>query len=150
MEIMELGLVCLIGAAGYGGLELLWRGYTHWTMLVLGGLCFLLIYAIATRLRRLSPMRKWTLCAAGITLMEFCTGCAVNLRLGWNVWDYGGVPGNLLGQICPRYALLWFLLSVPCCGLSRFLRRVMMLRVGKTIRKPLPFRFAAAFRRRGV
>ena len=126
MRMLELGCVYLIGAAGYGSLELIWRGYTHWTMLVLGGVCYLLIYFVATRLGRVSPLRKWTLCAAGITLLEFLSGCALNLGLGWDVWDYGGIPGNLLGQICPRYALLWFLLSIPCCVLSRLMRRVFL------------------------
>ena len=26
----------------------------------------------------------------------------VNLAFGWNVWNYSGLPGNLLGQICPQ------------------------------------------------
>ena len=39
-----LGLF-LLGAAGYSLLEVLWRGYTHWTMGVTGGL-FLAILLI--------------------------------------------------------------------------------------------------------
>ena len=31
-----------IGSAGYGLVETLWRGHTHWTMLVAGGVCFLI------------------------------------------------------------------------------------------------------------
>ena len=30
-----------IGAMGYGLIEILWRGYTHWSMLTAGGICFM-------------------------------------------------------------------------------------------------------------
>lgn len=121
METLEFLFVYLLGALGYGGVEMLWRGRTHWTMLLLGGLCFLCIYLIATRLA-LPLWKKWLLCAAIITVLEFFCGCLVNLRLGWDVWDYSSVPGNLLGQICPLYTVYWFLLSVPCTGLSYAVR----------------------------
>ena len=28
--------------------------------------------------------------------------------LGLGVWDYSNQPGNVLGQICPAFGLLWF------------------------------------------
>ena len=31
----------VIGSIIYMSLEILWRGYTHWTMGVLGGICFI-------------------------------------------------------------------------------------------------------------
>ena len=122
MILLETLLIFLTGAFGYGGLELLWRGYTHWTMLVLGGVCFLLLYLIDTRMKE--PIwKRWLLSACVITTLEFLCGCIVNLRLGWNVWDYSDVPGNLLGQICPEFFLLWLLLSVPCSALALALRK---------------------------
>ena len=35
----------LFGAGGllYVFVEMLWRGYSHWTMFIVGGLCFVLI-----------------------------------------------------------------------------------------------------------
>ena len=122
MTKWEVLFVYLLGGFGYGGVELLWRGHTHWTMLLLGGVCFLAIYAITVR--QPGPLwKRCLLCAGTVTALEFCTGCLVNLWLGWGVWDYGGVPGNLLGQVCPLYAALWYLLSLPCAGLARVLRR---------------------------
>ena len=122
MTLWEITFVYLLGAFGYGGVELLWRGHTHWTMLLLGGACFLAIYAIT--IRRPGPLwGKCLLCAGTVTALEFCTGCFVNLYLGWDVWDYGGIPGNLLGQVCPLYAALWYLLSLPSAALARALRR---------------------------
>ena len=119
---MELLFVYALGAVGYGGIESAWRGHTHWTMLLLGGVCFVLIYAVTA----LCPRQLWVrclLCAAAITGLEFLWGCVLNLGLGWEVWDYKDYPGNLLGQVCPLYTALWYLLSLPCSALSLAIRR---------------------------
>jgi len=122
MAFLEFGFVYVLGALGYGAIELCWRGHTHWTMLLLGGLCFALMYAVDTR-TRFRLWQKWLLCAALVTTLEFLSGCLLNLVLGWAVWDYSAAPGNLLGQVCPAYALAWLGLSVPCSGLCLALRR---------------------------
>ena len=123
---MEFGFVYILGALGYGALELLWRGHTHWTMLLLGGACFALMHLIVTRMRG-HLWEKWLLCAASVTLLEFLAGCLLNRVLGWGVWDYSDAPGNLLGQVCPAYALAWLGLSIPCSGVSLALRRWLFL-----------------------
>ena len=117
---MEYLLIYTIGGLIYGALELAWRGWTHWTMLLCGGLCFLLMYQISAL--GLPLVRKCVLCAAAITTVEFLTGCLVNLRLGWGVWDYSAMPFNLLGQICPQFLLIWLGLSLPGLWLCRVLR----------------------------
>jgi uncharacterized membrane protein len=92
-------------------IELLWRQHTHWTMFLAGGVCFLTLYILNTK-----KLKLWMKCAAGagvITAVEFLAGCLVNLTLGWGVWDYSRVPGNLLGQVCPLYSLLWAALCLP-------------------------------------
>lgn len=122
---MEYILIYLSGAALYGLLELFWRGWTHWTMLLCGGACFLLMYLIQPF--PLPLWRKCVLSASAITTVEFYTGCIVNLALGWQVWDYSCLPWNLLGQICPQFLLLWLALSPPglwlCSRLRRLIRR---------------------------
>ena len=122
MIVLESLTAFVLGGAAYGALEILWRGRTHWTMLLAGGLCFALMYQIASR-SRASRWRQYAMCAAVITAVELVTGSVVNVALGWDVWDYSGVPGNLCGQICPLYSLFWLLLSVPGCGFARLLRR---------------------------
>lgn len=117
---MEFVLVYIIGGMLYGLTELLWRGWTHWTMLICGGLCFTLMYLIS--MSGMELIKKWILSAAAITTVEFFTGCLVNLHLGWQVWDYSNLPYNLLGQICPQFLLLWLALSVPGVALCTALR----------------------------
>lgn len=117
----ETVFICLIGGVLYGLIELLWRGYTHWTMVICGGICFMLMYLIDLVCRK--KLRKLILCAAAVTTTEFLTGCVVNIILDWQVWDYSNRPGNILGQICPLFTLFWFLLSIPGCALCSRLRK---------------------------
>lgn len=115
---MEYCAVYLLGALGYGGLELLFRGYTHWSMLLTGGLCLLLLYLIAVRSNWSLP-KQWISGAVIFTTLEFLVGIIVNLQLGWQVWDYSDQPLNLLGQICPLFSLIWLILCIPAAALCR-------------------------------
>lgn len=105
------------GALGYGLLEVAWRGHTHWSMLLLGGLCLVLLYHLAQR--ALPLLVQCALGAACITLLELATGLVCNRLLGLAVWDYSREWGNFYGQICPKYTLLWFLLCLPIFALFR-------------------------------
>ena len=112
-----------IGGMLYIGIELMWRGYSHWTMFVLGGICFVLL----GRINELIPwdMPLWMQVFIGtaiITGLEFITGCIVNLWIGWNVWDYSTAPFNILGQICLPYILLWAPVSLAGIILDDYLR----------------------------
>ncbi len=122
MAIIEFIFLFIFGALGYGAIEMLWRGHTHWSMLLLGGICLYLIYMIATRMND-ALWKKLIMSSAVISALEFAVGCIVNIRLGWEVWDYSDMPLNLLGQICPTFSLMWLLLSLPCIWLSRGLHR---------------------------
>ena len=102
-----------VGGVIYVALELAWRGRSHWTMFILGGVCF----AALGLINEVFPwdMPLWWQIVIGaclITALEFMTGCVVNLWLGWTVWDYSSLPGNILGQICPQYCLLWLPVSL--------------------------------------
>lgn len=120
---MELLTVYLLGAALYGGIEILWRGFTHWTMLILGGLCFSLMYLLSAA--SLPFAVKLLLSALCITVLEFGVGYLVNIILGWQVWDYSSRPLNILGQVCPLYTLFWGILSIPGLSLCGWLNSVL-------------------------
>jgi uncharacterized membrane protein len=70
-------------------------------------------------------MPFWKQCligAAVITGLEFLTGLIVNKMCGWAVWDYSGLPLNIMGQICLPYSLLWFVLSGVAIIIDDYLR----------------------------
>ena len=122
---MEFVIVYLLGATLYGTIEVLWRGWTHWTMLVLGGACFSIMYMLSAT--SLPFILKLAISALCITVLEFGTGYLVNIILGWQVWDYSAHALNLMGQVCPLFTFLWFLLSVPGIMLCSFMHRAMPL-----------------------
>lgn len=113
----------ITGGLLYVLIETAWRGYSHWTMFALGGLCFLALGLINEVLSWEMPLwQQMLLGACIVTVLEFLTGCIVNLWLGWDVWDYSGMPGNILGQICPQYFLLWLPVSLAGIILDDWLR----------------------------
>ena len=113
----------LFGGAVYSLIEVLFRGYTHWSMTVTGGLCFVIMYAHFTAKPREPLFMKCLFGAVTITVLEFIAGCIVNLWLGWNVWDYSGMMFNLFGQICLPFSLIWFFITIPVVMLSNFFSR---------------------------
>lgn len=113
-----------VGGFGYGEIELLYRGSTHWSMLLAGGLCLVLLRWIDLHLPQQTHIL--TRCAIGtgtITAIELFFGIICNKVLAWNVWDYSQEWGNLWGQICPRYALYWFALCLPIFAVFHAIRR---------------------------
>lgn len=119
----EYGIVGLIGSAGYSLLEILWRGFTHWTMAVTGGVVLMLLYHTNCKFR---GVKLWKKCFAGafiVTSVELIVGCVVNIILRWNVWDYSRQHCNVLGQICLLYSVLWFFLCIPVNFLCTYLEK---------------------------
>ena len=114
-ELCKNIILALIGGALYVCVELLWRGRTHWTMGLVGGLCFVLIGGLNNYLPWEMPVWKQAVCGSTmVTAVELVAGVILNLYLGLGVWDYSGMPCNLLGQICLPYSLLWVGLSLLC------------------------------------
>ncbi len=114
----EYAAVFAAGGCAYSLLEIIFRGYTHWTMVLTGGICVVLIYLISTKSRE-AVWKKWIMGGAAITTVEFVVGGTVNILLGWNVWDYSEQLLNLMGQICLPFSALWVLLCVPAMWMCR-------------------------------
>ncbi len=116
-------LLFLMGGMGYFCLELLWRGWSHWTMVLVGGLCFIGVGRINEVLDWDTPLVLQALIGtAVITVVEFASGCVLNLWLGLNIWDYSDLPLNVLGQVCLLYAVLWYFLALPVIVVDDYLR----------------------------
>lgn len=110
---LEELILAIIGGLTYVLCEMLWRGRSHWTMFILGGVCFVAIGLINEVIPWCMPIwQQMIIGAAIITILEFFTGCIVNLGLGWNVWDYSDMPGNILGQVCIRYTVIWLFMAL--------------------------------------
>lgn len=120
----KVGTVCkksmefLAGGIGYGLIEVIWRGRTHFSMLLAGGTCFVAICAINSAMKGKNILLRAGVCTLFITATEFLTGVLVNRILNLAVWSYDGMFGNVFGQICPLYTFLWFLLSIPLSFLA--------------------------------
>lgn len=101
-----------LGAFIYGAIEVIVRGYTHWTMALTGG-AVMALFMLINRSRDVNILLRCLLGALVITSLEFAVGAVVNLGLGWDVWDYSEKPFNIMGQICPLFTLGWLALSLP-------------------------------------
>lgn len=119
MIIMSM-VVFFLGSFFYGLTEYLYRGYTHWTMVITGGLVLLTFYFMTPVLLNMSVIRAATIGALIITAYEFIVGIIVNKIFDWNVWDYSHLNGNILGQICPRYTFYWFFLCLGFFAAVKF------------------------------
>lgn len=107
----DLILIFLMGAL-YMVLEGLWRGWTNISMLVVGGLCAFLIGKLNEH-PKFYNRKMWMQCLIGtiITLLiEFISGVILNIWLGFHIWDYSNTFGNVYGQICPQYGVIWMML----------------------------------------
>ena len=110
MKVFRKCVLFYIGGVAYMILEFIWRGYSHWSMFLLGGLCFLLVGGGVAKLTRLPLALRLIVGACVITALELATGLLVNRN--FLVWDYRRLPYNFLGQISLRYSLLWIPVSL--------------------------------------
>ena len=111
------------GGSTYVTLEVLWRGYSHWTMLLLAGVVFIILGLLNEIWDWNDSLIKQVAVGTIIsTVFEFITGCVVNLWLGWNVWDYTGISGNILGQICFPFTILWAIISLVAIVIDDVIR----------------------------
>jgi len=113
-------IVFVLGGFFYGLVEILYRGYTHWSMVLTGGAVLLTFYLLLPYLLNANLFAAAVAGAMIITLYEFSTGCIVNLWFKWEVWDYSNCPGNILGQICPQYTVYWFALCLAFFSLIKY------------------------------
>lgn len=122
----------LFGFFAYAFFEIAVRGYTHWTMGILGGISFCVIGSMEHSLDAPAAVRA-LFAAVFVTASEFTVGVFDNLIMGWRVWDYSDRPFNLLGQICPQFSAVWYLLCFAAVLIAkRFCRQYQIPAMRKT------------------
>lgn len=122
-QIFKYLFLWLLGGTSYIIIELSFRGSSHWTMFILGGICFVALGLINKLIPWEIPLCNQILLGDIIvTILEFITGYIVNIQFGWGVWDYSHLPGNIMGQICPLFCVLWLPLCLTGVMLDDWLR----------------------------
>ena len=111
------------GAVGYAAIEVIWRGHTHWTMVIAGGVCFIVFSLVEEFFSERGILFKAMLCALGVTAVEFIFGVVFNLIFGMGIWDYSNMPLNILGQICPVFSLMWAGIAIAFLPLARVINQ---------------------------
>lgn len=119
-KLMEYGFLWVIGGTVYYSLEMIFRGFSHWSMFVLGGICmaFFAFQGQADHWREVL-WKQVIRCTIFVTACEFTTGLIVNKWLKLDVWDYSDQPFQLFGQICLPFAVLFSglcALGIPASG----------------------------------
>ena len=121
-NFIKYAILLIIGGVAYYFIEILARGFSHWTMFLVGGICFILVGIINEITPKMPIIKQMLLSALIITAVEFVSGCILNIWLELGIWDYANEFGNILGQICPKHTLYWFLLSTVAIFLDDFIR----------------------------
>ena len=110
MKIWKKAILFYLGGCLYMAVELLWRGWSHGSMFLAGGTCFLLLGKLMRIQPRLPLIPRVLLGAVVITAVELAAGLLVNRE--YRVWDYRNTPFNFYGQICLPFSLLWIPVSL--------------------------------------
>lgn len=103
-------IVFLIAAGGsiYYLIEIWFRGFSHWTMFVLGGVTLTFCSFQGEVMHWSEPMWIQIIRAVlFLTSLEFVTGIICNKWLKIGIWDYRDQPFQLCGQICLPFVVMF-------------------------------------------
>lgn len=127
-EIVNSMIKCLTGGILYFYLEIAFRGFSHYSMFLCGGICFAIISEFGKQVLKnnnIIPviLKIMFVGSLVITTLEYITGIIFNVYLGQEVWDYSDLKYNVDGQICAIYSLLWAVLSLICVCFGEVLEK---------------------------
>lgn len=123
-KLIQYLTLFLFGGLSYYLIEIFWRAYSHIGMFIVGGLAFILIGSTNSYLfnnKKGSILWQLLISSILITILELIAGLILNIWLELDIWDYGHIKYNLMGQICLKYSMKWFLLALPAIVLYDYL-----------------------------
>lgn len=125
-EFLRQLVIFTAGGFIYGAIEILYRGHTHPSMFITGGLCLVWVGGLNSFFKKdISVPVQMIIGAVIITAAEFICGVIVNIGFGMQVWDYSDLPFNIMGQVCLLFLCIWFLFSLPAILIEDFIRHGM-------------------------
>ncbi|HBA64187.1 MAG TPA: hypothetical protein DCZ20_10060 [Lachnospiraceae bacterium] len=107
-RISEYTFLFALGGCIYYSVEILFRGFSHWSMFILGGLALWFCTWQGLLVSWQDPLwRQMLRSILFVTALEFITGLIVNKYYHLAVWDYTDQPFQLFGQICLPFTILF-------------------------------------------
>lgn len=121
--IFKYLFLLLIGGIIYYSIEIVYRGYSHWTMILVGGLCFV-CYGLLNEFMPWDTLMwlQMFFCSIITTIIEYISGIILNKILFLDVWDYSNLPLNINGQVCLYFSIIWFFISPAGIILDDYIR----------------------------
>lgn len=123
-NIEKLLLLFLTGGFGYGLIEVAFRGYTHWSMVITGGSALICLYIVNEAYKDMSILLKSLIGAVIITALELTVGLVVNKIFNFAVWDYTNTPTNFYGLISLPFSACWYAISFVVFKVFKLLKRI--------------------------
>ncbi len=118
-------ILFLIGGIIYVLIEIAYRGYSHISMFIVGGICFVFMSSLNELPFKIPLILQMFISCLFITGIELISGVILNIFLHLNVWDYSLNKFNFLGQICLKASIAWFFLSLPGIYMGNFLKSIL-------------------------
>lgn len=122
-NIFKYLILGITGGNTYVMIELLYRGYSHWSMFIVSAFAFISIGLINEYISwNMELWKQMLIGSVVVTILEFISGYILNIKLGWHIWDYSNVPFNIMGQICLPFSIVWFFISLIAIIADDYLR----------------------------
>ena len=107
-RVSEVMFLMAAGGSLYYLIEIGFRGYSHWTMFMLGGLALTFCSFQGEVMHWSEPLWLQIFRAVlFLTSLEFTTGIICNKWLKIGIWDYRDQSFQLWGQICLPFIVLF-------------------------------------------
>ena len=114
---LKMIVLLMIGGTIYFCIEMLWRGHSHWTMALVGGICFIAIGAINEYIPwEMGMVQQSLIGACLVTGIEFIAGIILICHL--ILWDKFAYLFSLLGLLC-LLLRLWLMIIYDIGFLKR-------------------------------